>query len=247
MARQTSILQLEGTIGDLCFYKTKEGYFVRRKSSVSRKRIKSDPAFQRTRENGSEFGRAAQAGKLFRSAFRSLIQRAGDNRVSNRLTSTFMKVIQEDIDSPRGQRNVKGGRPEFLEGFEFNENASLINTLSFNASIDRATGKMIVDIPAFTPGTMISAPERATHFRLFSGGAAIDFETNTSDLATAESAYLPISAKKIKPLRLIQKVKPRSSGTLFLLLGIELVQVVNKQQTPLSGMNALAVVKVSNR
>jgi len=38
------------------------------KGGVSADRIQNDPAFQRTRENGEEFGRAGAADKLIRMA-----------------------------------------------------------------------------------------------------------------------------------------------------------------------------------
>ena len=55
MARQSSIIKLKGTIGGVTFYKSKDGYLAREKGGVDASRIKNDPAFQRTRENGSEF------------------------------------------------------------------------------------------------------------------------------------------------------------------------------------------------
>ena len=64
MARQKGIIKLKGTIGDITFYKTQDGHLAREKGGIDASRIKSDPAFQRTRENGSEFGRAGNAGSL---------------------------------------------------------------------------------------------------------------------------------------------------------------------------------------
>lgn len=60
MARQKGIIKLKGTIGDITFYKTQDGHLAREKGGIDASRIKSDPAFQRTRENGSEFGRAGK-------------------------------------------------------------------------------------------------------------------------------------------------------------------------------------------
>ena len=57
MAQQSGIIPLKGTLGNITFYKSKEGYLAREKGGVSAERIASDPAFQRTRENGAEFGR----------------------------------------------------------------------------------------------------------------------------------------------------------------------------------------------
>ena len=75
MARQRSIIKLDGTIGGITFYKSKDGYLAREKGGVSADRIKNDPAFQRTRENGAEFGRAGKAGKFPKTG----IQRFGCN------------------------------------------------------------------------------------------------------------------------------------------------------------------------
>jgi len=62
MARQKSILKLQGTIGGISFYKSKDGYLAREKGGVDASRIANDPGFARTRENGAEFGNSASAG-----------------------------------------------------------------------------------------------------------------------------------------------------------------------------------------
>ena len=64
MARQKGVIKLEGRIGDLSFYKSGGDYLARAKGGVDGDRIKNDPAFARTRENGEEFGRAGKASKL---------------------------------------------------------------------------------------------------------------------------------------------------------------------------------------
>lgn len=120
MAQQKGILPLRGTIGNITFYKSKDGYLAREKGGIDAKRIATDPAFQRTRENGMEFGTAGKAGKLLRNAVRVLIQNASDSKMVSRLTREMMKVIKADELSPRGQRNVINGEPALLEGFEFN-------------------------------------------------------------------------------------------------------------------------------
>jgi hypothetical protein len=70
MARQKGIIKLKGNIGDITFYKTKDGHLPRKRGAASMRA--SDPAF-RTRENGAEFGRAGKAGKVLRTAFRTLL------------------------------------------------------------------------------------------------------------------------------------------------------------------------------
>lgn len=129
MAKQKGIIKLEGTIGGVTFYKSKDGYLAKEKSGVPADRIANDPAFQRTRENGAEFGRAGKAGKILRNALRALLQNTADSRMVSRLTTEFIKVIREDATNPRGERNVIDGESELLEGFDFNVNGKLGTTL----------------------------------------------------------------------------------------------------------------------
>ena len=95
MAKQKGIIKLEGKIGDLSFYKSKDGYLAREKGGVDGERIKKDPAFVRTRENGSEFGGSAKSGKLLRDAIRTMMQNASDNRVTSRVTKLMSQICVE--------------------------------------------------------------------------------------------------------------------------------------------------------
>jgi hypothetical protein len=79
LARQRSIIKLEGTIGDITFVKTRDGYLAKERTSMNGARITTDPAFQRTRENNAEFGRAGKAGNILRNALRGQLQKASDS------------------------------------------------------------------------------------------------------------------------------------------------------------------------
>ncbi len=125
MARQKGLIKLKGTMGDITFYRTRDGYMAREKGGIDAQRMHRDPAFQRTRENMAEFGRAGRAGKLVRNSIQNLIRKAGDPRMVSRLTKEMVKVIQMDATNPRGLRNVIDGEAELLQGFEFNINGKL--------------------------------------------------------------------------------------------------------------------------
>lgn len=249
MARQKGIIKLDGTIGDITFYKSKDGYLAREKGGVPADRIANDPAFQRTRENGAEFGRAGKAGKILRTAIRGMLQNASDSKMVSRLTSEMVKVIQEDVTNTRGQRNVIDGEAELLEGFEFNINGKLGTTLyaPYTATINRVTGDLAVNIPAFVPLNMIAAPGGATHFKIVSAGAEVDFENETFVVDTSASAILPWDTTATAVLSLSNSVTANSTAPLFVVLGVEFYQEVNSQMYPLKNgaFNALAIVKVS--
>ena len=249
MARQKGIIKLKGTIGDITFYKTRDGHLAREKGGIDASRIASDPAFQRTRENGSEFGRAGKAGKLMRTAFRGALLKAADGRVVSRLTQRMVKVIQADLISERGLRNVIDGEAELLDGFEFNIRGKLGTSLfaPFVAAIDRATGELTLDMIPFIPKNMIAAPGGTTHYKIISAGAEIDFEAETFVVANSETAILPWDAVPTVAISQVNAVTPASIKPLFLVLGIEFFQQINGQMYTLKNgaYNPLTVVKVS--
>lgn len=249
MAQQKGIIKLDGTIGGITFYKSKDGYLAREKGGVSADKIANDPAFQRTRENGAEFGRAGKAGKVLRTSLRALLQNASDSRMVSRLTTEMLKVVQADAVNPRGERNVIDGEAELLQGFEFNINGKLGTTLyaPFTAAIDRVTGALTIDIPAFVPIHMIAAPGGSTHYKIISAGVEVDFENETYVIDTQDTAIQPWDATATAAISLANSLPAASTHPLFLALGVEFYQEVNGQMYPLKNgaFNALALVKVS--
>ena len=249
MARQKGIIKLKGTIGDITFYKTQDGHLAREKGGIEASRIANDPAFQRTRENGSEFGRAGKAGKLMRTAFRGALLKAADGRMVSRLTQRMIKVIQADSTSDRGLRNVIDGEAELLFGFEFNIRGKLGTSLfaPFVADIDRVAGEIKVDLPSFVPLNMIAAPGGTTHFKIISAGAEIDFEEETFIVENSETAILPWDITPTAVISQVNAVTANSTKPLFLVLGVEFYQQINGQMYSLKNgaFNPLSVVKVS--
>ena len=249
MARQKGIIKLKGTIGDITFYKTQDGHLAREKGGIDTSRIKNDPAFQRTRENGSEFGRAGKAGKVLRTALRALLLNSADGRMVSRLTQQMVKVIQADMVSERGLRNVIDGEAELLTGFEFNIRGKLGTSLfvPFVGTINRLDGKITVELDSFIPVNMIAAPRGTTHYKIVSAGAEIDFEAETFVEVHSETVILPWDAVATAPISHFNNVTPASTKPLFLALGVEFYQEVNGQMYPLKNgaFNPLALVKVS--
>ena len=250
MARQKGIIKLKGTIGDITFYKTQDGHLAREKGGIDASRIASDPAFQRTRENGSEFGRAGKAGKLLRTALRPLLINSADGRMVSRLTQAMVKVIQADLISERGLRNVIDGEAELLFGFEFNIRGKLGTSLfaPFVGAIDRVSGEITVDIASFVPANMLAAPSGTTHFKIISGGAEVDFEAETFVVATSETGILPWDSAPTVAISQTNAVTAASTKPLFLALGVEFYQEINGQMYPLKNgaFNPLSIAKVDS-
>lgn len=248
MARQKGIIKLEGSIGDVSFYKSKDGYLAREKGGVDAERIKNDPAFQRTRENGSEFGRAGKAGRVLRNAFRLMLQNVADSKVTSRMTKEMMRIIQSDGDNARGERNVTAGEIGLLEGFDFNINGKLSATLYaiYSRTIDRANGELRVNIPAYVPENVIAYPAGATHFKFLLGAAEVDFESEEFSFGQAQSAEVALGSQTANAEELIVTLTANTEKDLFLVLGLDFLQDVNGVMYPLkSGShNPLTLIAV---
>ncbi len=249
MARQESVIKFNGQMGGMSFYKTKAGFLVRTKGGVSATRIKNDPAFERTRENGAEFGRAGAAAKLLRTSLRVLLMHSADGRMSSRLTRSMVQVVRADSASPRGLRQVSPAAVGMLQGFEFNQDGKLSRTLfaPYTTGLDRVAGNIWVEIPAFVPGNRIAAPQGATHVKLVAAGVEVDFTTGQYGVNTSESALLELGSQNQPALQLDNAVTPGSDKPLFLAFGIEFYQEVNGQWYPLKNgaFNALSLVLVN--
>jgi hypothetical protein len=248
MAKQSGILPLKGTIGNITFFKTKDGWLAKEKSAVPAEQIATDPNYARTRENMAEFSRAGKASKLLRKELLPIIQDGSDNRVVSRITKLMMDVIRKDTVNPRGQRNVVDGDISVFEGFEFNRNGKLDSSLlaPFTAALNRAEGKGTIDILPFVPVQLLTFPQGATHFRLRAGTALVDFENATGEAVTAETAYLPINILPTAAISLQMQVTAASEHPMFLVLGIDFVQEVNGVMYALQNgtSNACTLVKV---
>ncbi|MFA7688234.1 MAG: hypothetical protein WCY25_10260 [Moheibacter sp.] len=246
MAKQKGILKLRGTIGDMTFYKSRDGYMVREKGGIEPERIANDPAFQRTRENGEEFGRGGKAGKLFRHAFQGLLIRCFDRRLVSRLHRLMVKIIKTDTVNIRGQRTVTEGNSNMLVGFDFNERSKFDSRFyaPYTSAIDRANGELSVSIPALVPVNLVAAPRGTTHFRIFSGGGEIDFDGEQFSVALSESELLPWDNTPTEALIHTHSVPEASTHPLFLALGIEFFQETNGEFYPLKNgaFNSLTVV-----
>lgn len=87
MAKQSGVIKITGTIGNITFYKMNGEYYARSKSSLSGKRVKKDPNYERFRTYS---GRMACASQTAGSIYRSL-------RKAEREVSLYRKMVSEGL------------------------------------------------------------------------------------------------------------------------------------------------------
>ena len=248
MARQSGLIKLKGTLDNVNFYKTKDGNLARMKTSVDAKRIANDPAFERTRENGKEFGSSAGSGKLMRDAVRPMAMNASDGRVTARLTKLMTVIKNLDTTSDRGKRVVALGVQDpagvaTLKGFDFNKEALMGSIMYKPFTVDTATGEIV--IADLIPQNDVIWPQGATHIQLTAGFAGIDFETGEKDLQLSAPVNLAIDPTQTT-VTLTPAAVPAVATTKLFLLKVEFFQEINGSQYTLKNglYNALRIVEV---
>ena len=249
MAKQSSIIKIEGTIDDLTFYKSKNGYRVRKKTGVNAERIQSDPAFERTRENQKEFGIVARTGKILRRSMIDLLAEVSDDTLVPRMIRRLSKIRNLDTNSPRGERTVTQGLlseegKTLLRGFDFNQEAPLQQVLKEEIELDTATGEMV--LTDFNPRKHLSRPEGATHVAFRAGFLNVDFDTESADLQVSPQQEVPLQ-QSVSTITLTPPAAPEGTGTQVHVLLVEYYQELNEVMYPLNSgaFNALSIVEVA--
>ncbi len=248
MAKFDGIFEIQGTLKGMTFYKTKNGSFIRTKGGVSKERIMNDPAFVRTRENGTEFKHVAQSGQLIRKSTGKFYKLAKDSKVVSRLVSLLSQVKKLDSSAARGERLVSTGLalPEgraLLKGFDFNQKSVFNYVFRGNYQLDNATGTFSVD--PFVPMDDLYYPEGATHVRLSNAVSRLDFSTGAFQSSFSTVSELALDDTPTS-LSLVPSSVPAGDGFLVFYILIEFLQEINGGLYPLKNhaFNVLHVVDV---
>jgi hypothetical protein len=143
-----------------------------------------------------------------------------------------------------GSRYAAAGDVSLFEGFEFGNKLRLDWALpvSFVQDLNIASGSMKVEVPSFIARKRNGFPKAATHFRIVSGGASINFEEGryVNDIKT--SALLPLRKKTPEPICLDHALKSAPGDVVVQVLGIQFYTLVNGEEVPVKG-GAVKILK----
>lgn len=245
--QQKGALKLRGTHGDFNFAQTQDGFVWREKAKFDKEKFLKNPQIAKT---VSEFTRAGIAVKLLRTAFEQQMKKAKDRRLTSRMQKQLMAVITSDTTHDWGARTVIDGDPVHLHLFQCNPDA-LFGTMlgtEYNCSIDRATGEVLFNVPSFVPARKMMKPDLATHFRLITAAAELDFDANTCITAANETGLLPIDRLATAPIALSHMLTAGTRLPIYLVAGLEFTKVVNGFENDLEGnkYNSLCIVKIEH-
>lgn len=246
MPIQTGNMPAKGSMNNMSYFHSKDGLMVKMKSVTNKSKYKTD-SMVLTRRNGQEFGLAGRAGKTLRYAVQKAIGKAKDPRNVSRLTTLMLSIAKKDFDSPHGERNVSKGPLEDLKGFDFNINAPLAKHFSpeITYQIDRVTGKLNLEIPAFETAALLNIPHGATHFKVVSAGCEVNFVEDKYVSKEFDSGQLPLNSPAAA-ISIVHELEPNSTLPLFLTFGILFFQEINRAFTPIQSpdANSFGIVEV---
>lgn len=190
MAKVEGIIKIRGSIDGLCFYKMNGAYYVRKKSSVTRKRVKHAAEFKRVRENAQEFGWSVKIGKLLRGYWQPL-KPFMDKSLYYRLQGVLYKIMQKG-SGLRGERVLDlQSHKLLLTGFEFKVkdglSGRLLLPLDIQVNTNRNQGSLAFS--SINPLYGLNPPKGATHFKIHLSGLGFSTFMYQSNL----DAYAPSS------------------------------------------------------
>ncbi len=198
MAKQTGVIRLQGTMGDITFYKTKAGHLAKAKSSLTKEKVMKHPAFEGSRRAGSEFGRGAEASALLRHAFYPAARWAKDWSTHFRLNKLMTDIVRSDKQHGKGERVLSAGNVRLLEGFEWNEEHHFSNIFEgyYTTKIDVMTGQMTAKIAPFKASEWKMTPKECTHVQIRVGGTSLGAADDRSNICLMKSTFLPVGEEE---------------------------------------------------
>jgi hypothetical protein len=164
MARYSSLITLQGTIGEWVFYSKNGKNFVRAKAQVPKAVLTDGENYATFRANGAEFGNCARMGKLLRLALTPVLEFLDDATAYYRLSSLLTKVKNCDLVSEIGKRSIAVGLQSeagtaLLTGFRFNAKRDFYSLVYSYPFFQRVGGKVLFSsfdaslFVKFVPGT----------------------------------------------------------------------------------------------
>ncbi|SHK10198.1 hypothetical protein SAMN05444267_100182 [Chryseobacterium polytrichastri] len=148
MATYESLIKIKGAVGDLVFYTLNGKNVVRKKSGFNKTAFKKSPAYEKVRQNSSEFGHCSKVGKIIRQALEPYIKKAEDPLLYQKFAKLMTEIKDLDLISERGKRNVAKGMITkkgklLLRKFQFGIKPNFENRASI--SLDSAENNLSIE------------------------------------------------------------------------------------------------------
>jgi hypothetical protein len=242
MAKQTGSIKLKGTIGDINYYKSKNGgHLARAAGGGFQKGAMHKESMVRTMENATEFGRCSTTKRVFKNALAPFLCIRKDGELHGRMVQLFTRLKDLDAVNKRGERRVGRGLDtskgkQLLRDFAFTPSCIITEVLACSLNYDFDTRTLSVtnfDIKN------VGFPAGATHMALTLGLLHFDFDTLGYQPKNSVPLYIGkyYSATSFE----MQTDLPEMEGTAVAVLGVKFYQKVENTYYLFKSANAFGV------
>lgn len=111
MSKQSGPVYITGTIDGICYYKMNGNYYARRKSTLSRKRVKTSPAFALTRAYAALM---AEASRLAAEVYWQVPRSKRKHALYRALTGQAMTLLKKGTDKEAIRKQLEQLREQAL-------------------------------------------------------------------------------------------------------------------------------------
>lgn len=144
-----------GALGNISAYRMNgtDKIVLRHKGGASKRKIKTLPQFELTRQNNTEFSGRSKAARILRQVLHPLDSLA-DHKLMNSMQPLLRAVQLADTTSPRGQRNVCGSyAPHLLSAYSLNKKITFDSIVRSPVvcQVERQSHSATIILPALVP------------------------------------------------------------------------------------------------
>ena len=192
-----------------------------RKTGVSGKRFREDPAFKNSRRAMGEFGLGSGSAFLLRRAFLPMLGTLPQKKLQANLTGLVTTLVREKKKSGTKRIRLNQLQWERLKNFDFNEEATLSSVLIADFKISGQNNPPARNITLTGVGVtrMVKVMPEITHIQITAGVAAIDFEKEKISNDLVASGYIDAEEGNTETISLDVRLPKALSHPLFLMLG----------------------------
>jgi hypothetical protein len=237
MAKLIGPLKIRGTIDDLTFRQCGNEIIVQAKPGPTREQVLHSPNCELTRRNSGEFKLVTKDSALLRRALGTTLNSVRDMGLNGRMNGLMHRVSRTDEYSEYGYRHVGGGDMGLLGGFDFNKLLSLDKALPVPVehSLDVTSGTVRLEVPSFIARRKRDFPKGATHFRIVSCAAVVDFVHDSYANTIKTTELLPLGRKTPAAICQDHRLTVQPGEVLIQVMGIEFYRVENGKSVLLKG------------
>jgi hypothetical protein len=198
----------------------RDGHYQVRQIGLTKKRVRSDPAFHLTRLHAKQLAQTAKLTKLITGA---LLPGTSIKNIFPRLMPLVHKALAADTEAAIGYRHWAKADWSILEGFEANNECSFREAIKMDTPIQfsQRREQAIVQLPAFVPADTIHPPEGIAHARIFTLYACIDPAANNTTTIRTRSTLIPGKPITIQPKPLITPLSKEANKLHIIAIGVE--------------------------